>query len=113
MARAIMPFLMFEGVAEDAIKLYISPFENSQICQIERYKASEQGVEGLVKRADFIFAGQRFICIDSPISHNFSFTPAISIFVDCEDKAELQNAFNELSVGGTVLMLLDNYGFSS
>jgi predicted 3-demethylubiquinone-9 3-methyltransferase (glyoxalase superfamily) len=33
--------------------------------------------------------------------------------VECESEAELDEAFNKLSAGGTVLMPLNNYGFST
>ena len=112
MAHAITPFLMFEGVAEDAMKFYVSLFTNSEINHIERYQSGEQGAEGSIKRADFTVSGQKFICIDSPIEHAFSFTPAMSIFVDCENEEELQNAFQQLSSEGSILMPLDDYGFS-
>jgi predicted 3-demethylubiquinone-9 3-methyltransferase (glyoxalase superfamily) len=111
MARTITPFLMFEGVAEDAMNLYVSLFKNSEISHIERYEAGEQGAEGSIKKANFIVGGQHLICIDSPMKHDFSFTPAISIFVNCEDEEELHNAFKQLSSDGSVLMPLDNYGF--
>lgn len=42
----------------------------------------------------------------------FTFTPSMSIFVDCENEAESNQAFQQLSEGGKVLMPLDNYGFS-
>ncbi|HCF29115.1 MAG TPA: VOC family protein [Cyanobacteria bacterium UBA11049] len=113
MARTITPFLMFEGAAEDAMKLYVSLFKDSEIGHIERYGPGEQGAEGSIKRADFILGGQRLICIDSPMKHDFSFTPAMSIFVDCENEEELHNAFKQLSSDGSVLMPLDNYGFST
>jgi predicted 3-demethylubiquinone-9 3-methyltransferase (glyoxalase superfamily) len=57
-------------------------------------------------------AGQEVICIDSPVKHNFTFTPSISLFVECESEAELETAFGQLSASGAVLMPLDNYGFS-
>lgn len=53
------------------------------------------------------------MCIDSPVRHNFSFTPSMSIFVDCDNEAELEKAFKQLSAGGEVLMPLDNYAFSA
>jgi predicted 3-demethylubiquinone-9 3-methyltransferase (glyoxalase superfamily) len=53
------------------------------------------------------------IFIDSPVKHAFSFTPAVSLFVDCTTRDELESAFSTLSSGGQVLMPLDNYGFST
>lgn len=113
MASAVTPFLMFEGVAEAAMELYVSLFDDAEIVAIERYGAGEQGEEGSVKRAEFVLAGQRFICFDSPIEHDFDFTPAFSIFVDCDDHAELQSTFDSLAEGGEVLMPLSAYGFSA
>ena len=57
-------------------------------------------------------AGQDIICIDSPAKHAFTFTPSVSLFVECESEAELDMAFVQLSTGGSVLMPLANYGFS-
>lgn len=112
MARAIAPFLMFEGRAEEAMTFYVSLFAGSAVGRVERYGRGDQGPEGSIKRADFVLAGERFICIDSPVKHNFGFTPSMSIFVDCENERELNDAFGRLASGGSVLMPLDAYGFS-
>ena len=112
MAHKITPFLMFEGSAEEAKRFYVSLFSRSEIKRVELYGAGEPGTEGSVKRADFTVAGQEIICIDSPVMHKFSFTPSISLFVECENEAEFDAAFGQLSTGGAVLMPPDNYGFS-
>jgi predicted 3-demethylubiquinone-9 3-methyltransferase (glyoxalase superfamily) len=112
-ARSVATFLMFEGVAEKAMNFYVSLFRGSEIKRIERYGPGELGAEGTVKRADFKLAGHDLICIDSPAKHNFTFTPSVSLFVECESEAELVEAFQQLSAGGQVLMPLDNYGFST
>ena len=57
-------------------------------------------------------AGREFSASDSGREHPFTFTPSMSIFVDCENPAELERIFAALSEGGQVLMPLDNYGFS-
>jgi predicted 3-demethylubiquinone-9 3-methyltransferase (glyoxalase superfamily) len=113
MARKITTHLMFDGSAEEAINFYVSLFRGSEIIQIERYGPGEQGAEGTVKRATFSLGGQEFICIDSPVKHAFTFTPSISLFVDCESESEVEELFSKLSDGGQVLMPLDNYGFST
>ena len=112
MARKITTFLMFEGVAEEAMNFYVSLFGGSEIQRIERYGPGEQGAEGTVKQAAFTLAGRDFLCIDSPAKHGFTFTPSISLFVDCESETELDAAFDRLSAGGFVLMPVANYGFS-
>lgn len=112
MARSVSTFLMFEGVAEQAIDLYVSLFAGSQITQIERYGPNQPGKEGTVFKAHFTIAGHPLMAIDSPMKHGFSFTPSISLFVECNDEAEQQKAFDTLSAGGQVMMPLNNYGFS-
>lgn len=113
MARTITPQLMFEGNAEHAMTFYVSLFPSSAITHIDRYGPGEPGAQGTVKRASFTLAGRTFTCIDSPAVHAFTFTPSISLFVECESETELDEAFRQLSAGGTVLMPLDNYGFST
>lgn len=112
MANSIRPFLMFEGVAEEAMRFYVSLFPGSEVLSIEKYGPAGPGAEGSVVRADFRVAGQDVICIDSPVKHAFTFTPSVSMFVECRDEGELDDAFARLSEGGEVLMPPDNYGFS-
>jgi len=113
MARKVTPFLMFEGKAEAAIDFYKSVFGKFDIRSLERYGAGEPGPEGSVKRAAITVNGQDVMCIDSPVKHGFTFTPAISMFVDCEDEAEIDDLFGKLSEGGQVLMPLNAYPFAS
>lgn len=113
MARSTTPFLMFEGAAEEAMRLYVSLFPDSRIKQIDRYGPGEPGAEGSVRLARFTVAGQELMCIDSPAKHAFTFTPSVSLFVECESAEELERVFGALSEGGQVLMPLDGYGFSA
>ena len=113
MARKVTTHLMFTGAAEEAMSFYVSLFANSRIDRIERYGPGEPGPEGTVKVASFTLAGRDFLCIDSPVKHAFTFTPAMSLFVECDSQAELDAAFARLSEGGAVLMPIDNYGFST
>ena len=113
MARAVATQLMFEGAAEEAMNFYVSLFKGSEVTRVERYGPGEPGPEGSVKRAEFTLDGHRLACIDSPMKHGFTFTPAASLFVDCEDEAELDAALARLSEGGAVLMPPGNYGFST
>ncbi len=67
MARSVSTHLMFEGVAEEAMKFYVSLFRRSEIVKVERYGPGEHGAEGSVKVATFTLCGREFMCIDSPI----------------------------------------------
>jgi predicted 3-demethylubiquinone-9 3-methyltransferase (glyoxalase superfamily) len=111
-AKSITPFLMFQGSAEEAIKLYVSLFQGSTVNWAEKYGPGEQGAQNTFKRAEITLAGQTVICFDSPTTHAFGFTPSFSFFVECESGEELEQAFKGLCENGAVLMPLDNYGFS-
>ena len=110
--QSIRTFLMFEGKAEEAINFYTSLFKLSQIIKIDRYGINEAGVEGRVKTAIFTINGQEFMCIDSYVSHGFTFTPAMSLFVTCDSEEEINGLFENLSAGGQVMMPLGAYPFS-
>ncbi len=110
--QKITTFLMFVGQAEKAMNFYISIFEHSRITQLRRYGPGEAGEEGQVMHATFNLAGQDFMCIDSNVQHDFTFTPAMSLYVNCKNEAEIDALFDKLSQGGEVLMPLERYPFS-
>jgi predicted 3-demethylubiquinone-9 3-methyltransferase (glyoxalase superfamily) len=112
MNTKVTPFLMFQGNAAEAIRFYVSLFPDGKILDDRRYGPGEAGAEGSVKRASFTIGGQRFLCIDSSVKHDFTFTPSTSIFIDCESEEELQRLFGALSDGGKVFMPLAEHGFS-
>lgn len=110
-------FLMFVGdqcgKAEEAIGFYTSLFKNSEVRNIEYFKQGEPGgIEGAVKHALFTIESQEYMAMDSSFKHEFSFTPSISIFVNCKSDEEINTLFERLSEGGGALMPLGDYGFS-
>ena len=108
----ITPFLMFEGAAEAAMNFYASLFPGSTIDSVTRYGASGPGPEGSVMQAAMTLKGQKLFFIDSPVKHAFTFTPAISLMVDCDSAAEVDRLFTALSEQGKTLMPLDAYPFA-
>jgi predicted 3-demethylubiquinone-9 3-methyltransferase (glyoxalase superfamily) len=109
--QKITTFLMFEGGAEEAMNFYLSLFDDAEVVAITRYGAEGPGPEGSVMHATFAVAGQQFMVSDSYVHHQFSFTPSVSLFVDCADEAELERLFAALSEKGATLMPLGEYGF--
>ena len=110
--QKITTFLMFSGQAEEAMNFYVSLFDQSEIVSIKRYGPNEPGAEGSVQQATFTLGGQTFMCIDSNVKHDFTFTPAISLFVTCDTEEEIDRVFAKLSEGGVVYMPLAAYPFS-
>lgn len=112
MKTQITTFLTFqENNAEQAMNFYTGLFDNSRIIDIQRYGKDGPGKEGSVIKAVFELNGKAFICSDSFIKHDWTFTPAISNWVECKDEDELDMLFSRLGENGRVMMPLDNYGF--
>lgn len=112
MARRVATHLMFAGEASAALELYAAVFPEFRVGRVDRYGPGEQGTEGTVRTAEISFGEHDIIVIDSPVTHAFTFTPAMSLFVDCESADALDAAFARLSEGGQVYMPLNDYGFS-
>jgi predicted 3-demethylubiquinone-9 3-methyltransferase (glyoxalase superfamily) len=112
-AQKVATFLMFDGKAEEAMNLYVSLFKDAGVKEITRFFKGEPGKEGSVKRARFTIAGQEFMCVDSPMKHEFTFTPAISIFINCKTEEELDSLYHKLSIDAKIFMPLSKYPFSN
>ena len=108
----VSTFLMFDCKAEEAMKFYVSLFADGKIKRMNRYGPGQAGAEGSIMQAAFSLNGQNFLCTDANTKQAFTFTPAMSIFVDCEDEAEIDRLTAALSEGGKFLMPLNDYGFS-
>jgi predicted 3-demethylubiquinone-9 3-methyltransferase (glyoxalase superfamily) len=99
------------GSAEAAMNLYVSAFERSRVIEVERFGPDDEGERG-IKIARFELGGQEVHAMDNGYPHPFSFTPAISIGVECDREQELDAAWAKLANGATLLMPLDAYDFS-
>ncbi len=110
--QKITTFLMFDGKAEEAMNYYVSVFDQAEIVSIQRYGANQTGTEGTVAHATFSLYGQLFMCIDSNVKHDFTFTPSVSLYITCATEDEINRIFEKLSQGGAVLMPLSVYPFS-
>lgn len=96
--QKITPFLWFDGKAEEAANFYTSIFKNSKLGQIRRYGDAGPGPKGSVLTASFAIEGQEFVALNG--GPQFTFTPAISFFVNCETQEEVDEFWDKLSEGG-------------
>ena len=112
--QKIIPFLWFDGKAEEAIKLYTSVFKNSRIVNISYWPEGSPFPKGQVMNGVFELDGQRFYAFDA--GPQFRFTEAISFFVGCETQEEIDHFWNKLTAdGGQESMcgwLKDKFGLS-
>jgi predicted 3-demethylubiquinone-9 3-methyltransferase (glyoxalase superfamily) len=101
----IMPSLLFvggvAGRAEEAIDFYTSIYKNSKRGATARYgKDQAPDKEGTLMFADFMIENQRFAAMDSAYPHQFTFTEATSLMVECKDQAEIDRYWQKLTEGG-------------
>jgi len=111
--KGIEPCLWFDDQAEQAAKFYTSTIKNSKIDKISYYGMEGPGEKGKVMTVTFQLNGQDFMALNGgPI---FKFTPAISLFVNCENQEEVDGLWEKLSEGGEKGQcgwLTDKYGIS-
>ena len=111
--QKITPFLWFDGNAEEAVNFYVSVFKNSKVLRLTRYGDAGPGPKGTVMSATFQLEGQEFFALNG--GPQFTFTPAISFFVNCEIQDEVDDLWDKLSAGGEKQRcgwLKDKYGVS-
>jgi predicted 3-demethylubiquinone-9 3-methyltransferase (glyoxalase superfamily) len=111
--QKITPFLWFDGKAEEAMNFYVSVFKNSKAGTVTRYGEAGPGPKGTVMIATFQLEGQDFVAING--GPQFTFTPAISFFVDCKTQEEVDDLWEKLSEGGEKSRcgwLKDKFGLS-
>jgi len=111
--QKITPFLWFNDKAEEAMNFYVSIFKNSKVVRVSRYGEAGPGPRGTVMSATFQLEGQEFFALNG--GPQFSFTPAISLFVNCETQQEVDDLWEKLSQGGAKERcgwLKDKYGLS-
>jgi len=111
--QKIAPFLWFNDNLEEAMNFYISIFKNSKIVSVNRSGEAGPGPKGMVTGATFELDGQRFLALNG--GPHFTFTPAISMFVNCETQQEIDDLWEKLSAGGEKSRcgwLKDKFGLS-
>jgi len=89
----VTPFLMFNDQLEAAMKFYAATFPNSEIRNIAR-----TGSDGPITSAEFVVGDQVFMGYNG--GPHFTFSQGFSLFVDCEDQAEVDRYWDKLVEAG-------------
>ena len=118
--QKISPCLWFDSEGEEAARYYVSIFrKNSEIGLITHY--GKEGFEvhgrqaGSVMTVTFYLLGQEFMALNG--GPQFKFSEAISLMVNCDTQAEIDDYWNKLGAGGDPKAqvcgwLKDKYGLS-
>lgn len=111
--QKITTFLWYDNQAEEAANFYVSIFKNSKIVSFTRHSEAGPGVKGTVMTVAFQLEGQQFYALNA--GPHFKFNEAISLLVNCETQAEVDELWEKLSAGGKKDQcgwLKDKYGLS-
>ena len=105
--QKITTFLTFESKAKEAVDFYLSVFKNSKL------NSGMSSPDGKLLHAAFTLDGQDFMAMDG--GEHFKFEQGTSLFVTCNDQAEVDYFWEKLGEGGQYQQcgwLKDKYGVS-
>lgn len=94
----VTPFLWFDTQAEAAANFYVSLFANAKIVDVARWGKGSRYPEGSVMSATLELAGQQYILFNG--GSQFKLNESFSLFVSCEDQAEVDHFWNALIADG-------------
>ena len=89
--QKVSPFLWFDGNAEEAVNFYVSTF-NAKVT------SARKSPDGRYFGGSFEIDGQEFMVLNG--GPQYTFSPATSFYVACEDQAEIDRLWESLSAGG-------------
>ncbi len=88
--KKVTPFLWYDDPqAEEAVNFYVSIFKNSKVLSVNRTP------DGNALTVSFELDGVEFMALNA--GPMFKFTEAFSMYVNCEDQAEVDYFWSKLS----------------
>ena len=113
-SHKVTPFLWFEKDAEAAANFYVSLFADSKIIDVARWSKGAPYPEGSAMSVTVEIAGQQYILFNG--GPHFKLNESLSLFVSCEDQAEVDHYWNALTADGCTpsqcAWLKDKFGVS-
>ena len=110
----VTPFIWLEKGAEDAAKLYVSLFANARIVDVARWSDGSPYPKGSAMSATIEIDGRSIILFNG--GPHFKLNPSFSMFVSCEDQAEVDRYWDALLADGGAPSqcgwLVDKFGVS-
>ncbi|MGZ3774265.1 MAG: VOC family protein [Pseudobdellovibrionaceae bacterium] len=112
--QKIAPCLLFVdklfGKGEEAMNFYMSLFDNSKVEFMARNESTNT-----IAHAVFSLNGQNFVLMEGQGNHNYSFSNAFSLVINCDTQQEIDLYWTKLSEGGQAGQcgwLTDKYGIA-
>ncbi len=94
----VTPFLWFDTQAETAAKFYASLVPNSRIVDVSHWAKGSPYPEGSVMSVIFELDGREYMALNA--GPHFKLDEAFSLFVNCEDQAEVDRYWEALTAAG-------------
>lgn len=97
----VTPFLWFEGNMQQAVSFYLSVFKRARLISMNAMSAT------------FELQGQPLMALNGGPHHKFN--EAISLFIACDDQAEVDYYWDKLGAGGAERQcgwIKDQFGLS-
>lgn len=117
MQQQIIPFIWFNGDAEEAVNYYVSLFKNSKIENVSRYGEAGPLPAGTVMTIEFQLDGQDMMALNGgPTGVDAPGQPypgAVALFVSCKTQDDVDTLWDGLLQGGESLQcgwVKDRYG---
>lgn len=111
-SKPFITCLWFDTEGEEAALYYTNIFKNSRVISVQRYTEAGPRPAGSVMIVEFELNGQKFTALNG--GPQYSFTPAVSLMVECADQAEVDYYWDRLGEGGQEIAcgwVQDKYGF--
>jgi predicted 3-demethylubiquinone-9 3-methyltransferase (glyoxalase superfamily) len=112
-ARFAIARLYIPSVTTFLFKRQAAELKNSRVLSIRRYGDAGPGLKGSLMTASFQLESQEFMALNRGPS--FKFAQGISLFVNCETQAEVDELWEKLFEGGQQAAcgwLTDRFGVS-
>jgi predicted 3-demethylubiquinone-9 3-methyltransferase (glyoxalase superfamily) len=98
--QKIIPNLWFNGNAKEAVDFYLSVFPDGKVTATSYYPMEgladfQKPLAGKVLTINYELHGQLFTAINA--GPEFTFSPAISLSINCKDQAEIDYFWEKLS----------------
>lgn len=107
--KSIMPFLTFNGEAEEALEYYQEVFKEAEVKMLNRYD-EDSDMAGKVLQGAISIQDQLIMVNDINASEEFKFTPSMSFLIECLTRDEIELYYRKLKKKGAIQVPLDDYG---
>ena len=96
--QKITPFLWFDDDAEEAVRFYVSLFENSKILEETRWGEGGPVPKGTLMTVKFTLAGVEYSALNG--GPTFRLNEAFSLVIHCETQEEIDRYWTKLCADG-------------